>query len=69
MPVTGITWRDAARSCNWLHNGKAGGVEALVSGAYDTRTFGEGPGGITITDAPRHLPGATFWIPTLDEWL
>jgi formylglycine-generating enzyme len=68
-PVTGITWRMAAMYCNWLHNGRGSNPAALVTGAYDTTTWGNLPGGPGFTDAPTHLPGAQFWIPTLDEAL
>ncbi|MBC7833743.1 MAG: SUMF1/EgtB/PvdO family nonheme iron enzyme [Phycisphaerales bacterium] len=40
---------------------------ALVTGAYDTTTWGDD--GPLFTDDPTHLPGAQFWIPTLDEWM
>lgn len=67
-PVGGISWRDAARYCNWLHNGKSSNLASLITGAYDTTTFG-GNRSTGYTDASTHLPGAKFWIPTLDEWM
>ncbi|MBC7835495.1 MAG: SUMF1/EgtB/PvdO family nonheme iron enzyme [Phycisphaerales bacterium] len=67
LPVAGISWRDAGRYCNWLHNGKQASLGALVTGAYDTATWGDD--GPLFTDDPTHLPGAQFWIPTLDEWM
>jgi len=66
-PVLRITWRNAARYANWLHNDKAPTLDALATGAYDTSTWGND--GIVILDDEAHLPGARFWIPTLDEWL
>lgn len=71
LPVAGISWRMSALYCNWLHNGKQATTESLLTGAYDTSTWGVIPGtnGRGITDAPTHLPGALFWIPTLDEQL
>jgi formylglycine-generating enzyme required for sulfatase activity len=69
LPVTGITWRMAAMYCNWLHNGKGSSPNALVTGAYDTTTWGDLPGNFGFTDAPRRLPGAQYYIPTLDEQL
>lgn len=68
-PVAGLSWRDAARFCNWLHGGKSSDPASLITGAYDTTTWGPGPTPGTYTDAERHLPGARFWIPTLDEYL
>lgn len=66
MPVFGLGWRDAALYVNWLHNGQSNDPASILTGAYDTSTWGRGPGG-SFTDARTHLPGARFWIPTLDE--
>lgn len=68
LPVFGVHWRDAARYCNWLHNGKGSDLASTENGAYDTSTFGDNPDH-TITDQLTHNPGARFWIPTWDEWL
>lgn len=67
LPVSSVRWRNAARYCNWLHNGKEVSLAALEMGAYDTSTFGGEPGIVTDEIAP--LPGARYWLPTLDEWL
>lgn len=67
IPVSGISWRTAAMYANWLHNDKNSDWSALLTGAYDTTTWGRNPNG-TFTDSTTHLPGAKFWIPTLDEW-
>lgn len=69
LPCGGITWRMAALYCNWLHNGKSADPGSLVTGAYDSTTWGRGPRPFEITDAPVHLTGARYWIPTLDEQL
>ena len=69
MPVIGISWRDAAMYCNWLHNGKSTDPASLEYGAYDTSTWGYDQANNQYSDAPTHEPGAQFWIPTLDEWL
>lgn len=66
--VGGITWREAARYCNWLCNGKSSDLSAIANGAYDVSTFGDLPGR-RFTDQPSHNPGALYWIPTWDEWL
>ncbi|MCA9312029.1 MAG: SUMF1/EgtB/PvdO family nonheme iron enzyme [Phycisphaerales bacterium] len=68
LPVFGLSWYEAATYTNWLHNDKASSMESLITGAYDSTTWGVDPDG-NPTDAPTHLPGAKFWIPTLDEWL
>ncbi len=66
--VGGVTWRQAAIFCNWLTNGKATNREAFLSGAYDVSTFGiASPFG--YTDQRERSPGATYFLPTWDEWL
>ena len=69
MGVFDITWREAAMYCNWFHNGKSSDIESLVTGAYDTMTWGWNPATQSFTDEERHLPGARFWLPTVDEWM
>jgi sulfatase modifying factor 1 len=66
--VYGITWREAAMFCNWLHNDKSPEWRAIQDGAYDVSTFGLNPKG-GYSDQLTHSPGAQFWIPTLDEWI
>lgn len=68
LPVAGISWRDAARYCNWLCNEKAPTRAAIADGAYDTSTF-SGNRRDGFTDQAAHRPDAKFWIPTLDEWM
>jgi len=63
-----VSWRTAARYCNWLHHGKSSDPATLENGAYDISTFGFNLDG-TFTDQLTHNPGARYWIPTLDEWL
>src|ERR1043165_6760728 len=67
VPVSGLNWRDAAYYCNWLSNGKPAQWAAIQDGAYDASTFANLPGG-GFSDQRAHNPGATFWIPTQDEW-
>jgi formylglycine-generating enzyme required for sulfatase activity len=68
LPVEGIPWNDAARFCNWLHNGKSSDLSSLETGAYDASIFTT-----PLTQLPPALrtrsPGAQFWIPSLDEWI
>ena len=68
LGVYGISWRTAAVYCNWLSNGKSFERTSFLTGAYDVSTFGTNPDQ-TFTDQTTHSPGATYWIPTLDEWL
>ncbi len=69
IPTGGITWRTAAVYCNWLHNGKGTNREAFLSGAYDVSTFGYIGEGGGFTDQLTRSEGATYWIPSLDEWM
>ena len=62
-----MSWRMAARYCNWLTNAKRPEQWAFESGAYDTSTFTSNPDG-SLNDQLTHSPGALFWLPTRDEW-
>jgi sulfatase modifying factor 1 len=67
LAVSGVSWRQAAVLCNWLHNDKSSAPSAFLSGAYDVSTFsGNFP---TFTDQPARSPGARYFMPTLDEWM
>jgi len=66
-PVAGISWRTAATYANWLHNGQSADPQSLITGAYDSTTWGYN--GRVFTDEVDHLPGAKYWIPSLDEWI
>lgn len=68
-PVGGLSWRQAAVLCNWLTNEKATSTTAFMDGAYDVTTFTPTPAFPTWNDQQVHSPGATYWIPTLDEWI
>jgi sulfatase modifying factor 1 len=56
-PVNFVSWYDAARFTNWLGNGQGNG--STETGAYTL----SGDTGIITKNA-----GATFWIPSEDEW-
>ncbi len=57
-PVTYVSWLDAARMANWMHNGQtAGGTE---TGVYNLT----GP----LTGIIPRSASATIVIPTRDEW-
>jgi len=70
-PVAGISWRDAAMYCNWLHGGGTSNPQSLLAGAYDLSMFGPGGPGWSdgFTDQLVHSPGARYWIPNMDEWM
>jgi formylglycine-generating enzyme len=58
-PVTHVSWFDAARFANWMHNGATSGA-STETGAY---TLNGAESGIFLKN-----PGATWWIPTENEW-
>jgi sulfatase modifying factor 1 len=58
-PITYVSWFDAARFCNWLHNGATNGA-STETGAY---TLNGATAGIIAKNAE-----ATWWIPSEDEW-
>ena len=63
-----MSWINAARFCNWLHNGKVNAAWAFESGAYDTSTFVNQGSGVWTGQNVRS-PGARYWIPSVDEWV
>jgi formylglycine-generating enzyme required for sulfatase activity len=60
-PVNYVSWFDAARVANWLVNGGTSS-SSTETGAYTL------VGGQTSGTAPAKNPGATFYIPTEDQW-
>lgn len=60
-PVTHVSFLDACRFCNWLHNGQGDGD--IETGAYTLHGYW-GTDGRGI----RRNPGAKFFVPTQDEW-
>jgi formylglycine-generating enzyme required for sulfatase activity len=61
-PVNFVSWLDAARYCNWLHNGRpigSQGPATTEAGAYDLSLA---PGNVT------REPGARWFLPDNDEW-
>ena len=56
-PVNYVSWNDAARYVNWLENGRPVGGSGTESGSYDmSQSF------------PTFTPGASFALPSEDEW-
>jgi len=58
-PITYVSWFDAARFANWMNNG-ATNAASTETGAY---TLNGATTGIVTKNA-----GATWWIPSEDEW-
>ena len=65
----GVTWRYAARYCNWLNNDMRLTRDAFANGAYDTSTFTFQPNSWVFNDQRTRSPGARFWIPSESEWV
>lgn len=60
-PVSHVSFLDACRFCNWLHNGQGEGD--TETGAYTLKGY-SGTDGRRI----RRNPEARFFVPTEDEW-
>lgn len=64
-PVTWVSWFEAARYCNWLHNNKPN------SGTQTSSTTETGAyvlNGITSGNAPERSSSASYYIPSENEW-
>ncbi len=59
-PVNFVSWFDAARVSNWLHNG-ATSAASMETGAYNLNNATSG-------DAVALLAGARFFIPSENQW-
>jgi subtilisin family serine protease/formylglycine-generating enzyme required for sulfatase activity len=61
-PIAFVSWYDALRFANWLHNGRPVGAQndnTTENGAYDF----DGP-----TSVGPRKPGAKWFLPSEDEW-
>lgn len=63
-PVTYVSWFDAARFVNWLHNGQLVGSQGAGSTESGVYSLNGASSGISFS---RSLT-AQFWLPTQDEW-
>jgi formylglycine-generating enzyme required for sulfatase activity len=66
-PVTHVSWGNAARFTNWLHNGQPTSAE----GPGTTETGAYALNGATSNDdllAVSRSAGAKWFIPSEDEW-
>ncbi|MBN2560898.1 MAG: SUMF1/EgtB/PvdO family nonheme iron enzyme [Phycisphaerae bacterium] len=66
-PVNNVSWGDAARFCNWLHNGQATGVQDPTT-TEDGSYFLDGAMSDAELLAITREPDATWVIPSEDEW-
>ena len=60
-PVNHVSWYDALRFANWLHNGQP-------TGAQDDSTTEDGSYDMSLGSGVVRKPGATWVLPTEDEW-
>lgn len=66
-PISYVSWGDAARFSNWLHNGQptgAQGAGTTEDGAYALN----GATTAAALNAVVRAPAATWFIPTENEW-
>jgi formylglycine-generating enzyme required for sulfatase activity len=66
-PVNAVSWTDAARFVNWLHNGQPTGPQnagTTEDGAY---TLGGMTFSVPSSGVPRN-PGALWFLPNENEW-
>lgn len=67
-PVNFVSWFDAARVANWLHNGAPvqGSTDASALAPQNVGAYALGTA--TSGDTVMRNGGARFWIPTENEW-
>jgi formylglycine-generating enzyme required for sulfatase activity len=66
-PVNEVSWGDAARFCNWLHNGQPTGSQDLTT-TEDGSYYLNGAISDEALMAVVREPDATWVIPSQDEW-
>jgi formylglycine-generating enzyme required for sulfatase activity len=66
-PVNYVSWGDAARFANWMHNGQPTGAQELGT-TEDGSYFLDGATGWMDLVAVVREPDATWVIPSEDEW-
>ncbi len=66
-PVNDVSWGDAARFANWLHNGQPTGAQGLNT-TEDGSYFLNGATTNAALQSVTRNPNATWAIPTEDEW-
>ena len=65
-PVVHVSWFDAARFSNWVHNGYVKFQSTVDS--YSARETGAYPLLGATSGSFSREPGATAWVPSEDEW-
>ena len=67
-PVNYVSWFDAARVANWLHNGGTSVVSTDATAGAPQNTGAYTLGTVTSGIAPAKNAEAQYWIPTENEW-
>ena len=60
-PVNYVSWYDALRFANWMHNGQP-------TGGQDTSTTEDGAYDMSLGSSVVRKPGAQVFLPSEDEW-
>jgi formylglycine-generating enzyme required for sulfatase activity len=63
-PITYVSWFDAARFTNWLHNGQPTGTQNNLTTEDGAYTLNGAMSGVSVS---KNV-GATVWIPSENEW-
>ena len=66
-PVNYVSWGDAARFANWLHNGQPTGAQDLTTTEDGSYYLNGAASDAALLDVDRE-PDATWVIPSEDEW-
>jgi sulfatase modifying factor 1 len=66
-PVSYVSWGDAARFANWLHNGQPTGVQDLTTTEDGSYYLNGAMSNVELLAVDRE-PDATWVIPSEDEW-
>ncbi|HLB34708.1 MAG TPA: SUMF1/EgtB/PvdO family nonheme iron enzyme [Chthoniobacterales bacterium] len=64
FPITYVNWFNAARFCNWMHNGCLTGQQGAASTETGAYTLNKQQGGVIVLANPA----AKYRIPTEDQW-
>ncbi len=67
-PVNYVSWGDAARFVNWLHNGQKAGDQDASTTERGVYQLDGAVSQAALTAASERQPGWTWAIPTEDEW-
>ncbi len=71
MPITGVSWFNAARFANWMANGQPSGIESsntTENGAYNLNGAKSGAAPAKNTINPNTNAAPSYYIPSENEW-